>query len=327
MTKTPHYSKAAKWFQPSNEQDWLELRKNHITATASAALFGASPYMTNFDLYHRLAGTITVEVQENERILWGKRLQQAIALGLCEDNSWEIIADHPFLYAESIAHPGVGCSPDYIIRDKNNPDNGYGCLEIKNVDLFVGLDDWQDGEAPPHIEIQLQHQIGVCGFTWGAIGGLIGGNRPHVFIRKADSEVIAAIFNACDAMIERVQRNDPPPPDYLADFETIRALYRIAEPAKTIDLDFPDPKLDADHLEKLIAAKHQADIAARLAEDEKKRCSAELLDYLKDTETVYGKGWKVSATTTYRAAYVSQHKESMFRNLKVSRVKPKKEKS
>src|SRR5690606_28210709 len=101
-------------------------------------------------------------------------------------------------------------------------------------------DDWADDEAPPHIEFQLQQQIGVCGFQWGAIGGLIGGNRSAVFRRDGDAEVIDAIFDAAAAMHDRVRRNDPPPPDYGKDYETLRTLYRHAEPGKSINLDFPD---------------------------------------------------------------------------------------
>jgi len=314
-----NYSDTAKWFQPETETAWLALREKHITATASPALFGVSPYMTAFDLYHRLAGNVSVVVQESDRIKWGKRLQQAIATGICEDNGWEIVVSHPYLYAESLSHPGIGCSPDYLIRDRQNPDKGLGCLEIKNVDLFVGLDDWNEGEAPPHIEIQLQHQIGVCGLSWGVIGGLIGGNRPHVFVRDADREVIGAIFEAGTSMLDRVKRGDPPAPDYLADYETIRTLYRHADPARSLNLDIPEDETAADHLEALIAAKHRADIAAKLADDDRKRASAELLDALKYTETVFGRGWKVLAKTTYLEETIITRPATSYRNLRVTR--------
>lgn len=62
-----NYSDTAKWFQPDTETGWLAL-------TASPALFGISPYMTVFDLHHRLAGNVSVVVQESNRIKWGKRL-------------------------------------------------------------------------------------------------------------------------------------------------------------------------------------------------------------------------------------------------------------
>lgn len=326
LTECKQYSEAAEWFKPRTERAWLKMRDGDITATAAAALFGVCPYMTPFDLFHRLAGTVRVEFEENERMTWGKRLQGAIAKGICADNGWKIVASHAFLYARSKRLPGVACSPDYIIEDPAHPELGYGCLEIKNVDLFVGLDDWSDGEAPPHIEFQLQQQIGVCGFKWGVIGGLIGGNRPHVFRREADAEVIDAIFDAADAMQKRVTANEPPPPDYLKDYQTLRTLYRTAEPGKSIDLDRLDESegVDAEGLQALIEAKYEADIAAKLADEDKTRAAAALLDALKDTETVFGAGWKVSATTTHRSASVVNYPATTYRNLRVSKPKASK---
>lgn len=322
MAKTP-YSDAAEWFWPRKESTWLALRKPDITATDAAALFGCSPYATAFDLFHRMAGNIVVEFEESERMLWGKRLQFAIAQGVCDDRGWRIVEAHPFLYARARGIPHMGASPDYIVEDPARPDLGFGNLEIKNVDLFVAGRDWTDDEAPPHIEFQLQHQHAVTGFKWGAVAGLVGGNSPRVFVRERDDEVIAELVRRVEDMHRRVRDNDAPDPDYLKDYETIRTLYRNAVPAKSVDLDNPDG-VDADSLEALIAAKYQADIAAKLAKDDQKRATAELLDTIKDTETVFGRGWKVSASTTHRAENVVTYPATSFRNCRVSKPKGRK---
>lgn len=325
MSKGRHqYTNSAEWFWPRTEKAWLKLRKPDITATAAATLFGVSPYMTPYDMFHRMAGTVEVVIEENERMRWGKRLQNAIALGICEDYGWEIVDSHPFLYARSKLFPGLGASPDYVIRDPANPDRGLGGLEIKNVDLFVAKDDWTDEEAPPHIEFQVQHQNAVCGFKWGVVGGLIGGNAPRVFIRDRDDEVIAELVSRAADMHRRVAENDPPPPDYLADYETIRTVYRHATPVKSYDLDNPTDEFDAAKLLALIEAKHSADESFKLAEEDKKRCAAELLHYIADTESVFGAGWKVSASTTHRAESVVTYPATSYRNLRVSKPKPKK---
>lgn len=326
MMKGRHqYTESAQWFWPRTEAAWHKLRKPDITATSAASLFGVSPYMTPFDMFHRMAGNVEVVIEESERMLWGKRLQNAIAEGVCADHGWEIVDGYQFLYARSKEFPGMGASPDYIIRDPANPELGLGGLEIKNVDLFVAKDNWTDEEAPPHIEFQLQHQNAVCGFKWGVVAGLIGGNTPMVFRRVRDDEVIAELAKRCADMHRRVRENDPPSPDYLADYDTLRTLYKHAHPTKSFDIDnvVPGAELDPEHLKKLISAKYDADIAKSLAEEDAKRASAELLDYIKDTETVFGGGWKVSATTTHKAAYTAEHKATSYRNLRVSKPKPK----
>jgi putative phage-type endonuclease len=317
------YTPEAKWFWPRTEGGWHKLRKPDITATGAASLFGVSPYMTPFDMFHRMSGTVEVIFEETERMTWGKRLQNAIAEGVCEDSGWEIVDRHPFLYARSTVYPGCGASPDYIIRDPARPELGLGCLEIKNVDLFVAKDDWTDEEAPPHIEFQAQHQMMVTGLRWNVIAGLVGGNTVKKYVREYDAEVIAELARRCEDMHRRVRDNAPPAADYLADFDTIRTLYRNATPLKSFNLDIPDPdsEMDPKELKKLIQAKYDADIAKKLAEDDAKRASAALLDFIKDTETVFGDGWKVSATTTHRDGYVSEVKPTVFRNLRVSKPK------
>ncbi|MCW1412163.1 YqaJ viral recombinase family protein [Rhizobium sp. 1AS11] len=323
--KREQYTEDATWFWPRTEAGWHKLRKPDITATAAATLFGVSPYMTPFDMFHRMRGTVEVVFEENERMTWGKRLQNAIAEGVCCDNGWEIVDRHPFLYARSNRFPGCGASPDYVIRDPARPELGLGGLEIKNVDFFVAKDDWTDEEAPPHIEFQAQHQMMVTGLRWNVIAGLVGGNTVKKFVREYDAEVIAELAIRCSDMHQRVRENMPPAADYLADYETIRTLYRNATPAKSYDLDIPDPDsdLDPEKLKELIEAKYDADIAAKLAKEDAQRASAELLDFIKDTETVFGAGWKVTATTTHRDGYTSVVKPTSFRNLKVSKPKAK----
>ncbi|MGE9115669.1 hypothetical protein ACQKHT_25850, partial [Escherichia coli] len=115
-------------------------------------------------------------------------------------------------------------------------------------DYFIAKDDWSDEESPVHIELQLQHQLAVCGFGWGAVGGLIGGNKSKVFRRDADAEVISAIFEASRDMFDRVKRNVPPPPNYGKDYETLRTLYKHATVGKSINLEFPDDDIDTGKL-------------------------------------------------------------------------------
>lgn len=325
MSKAP-YSAEAEWFWPRKESTWHKLRKPDITATGAAALFGCSPYMTPFDMFHQMAGTITVEFEESERMLWGKRLQNAIAQGVCEDNGWQIVDAHPFLYARSKTVPGMGASPDYVIIDPKRPELGYGVLEIKNVDLFVAGKDWSEDEAPPHIEFQVQHQLAVTGFKWGVVAGLIGGNTVKAFRREHDPEVIAEIITRVEDMHSRVKRGEAPAADYLADYETIRTLYRHATVAKSFNLDLPgeEPELDPVKLQVLFAAKYDADIAFKAAEEDKKRAAAELLDFIKDTETVFGGGWKLSAGTVHREASTINYPATSYRNLRLSKPKPKK---
>lgn len=325
MAKSTAHSDAL-WFRPRTEASWHKHREPDITATSAAALFGVSPYQTPFELYHQLAGNLQVVFEETERMRWGKRLQRVIADGICADNGWRIIDAHPFLYARSPVYAGMGASPDYIIVDEAAPERGPGLLEIKNVDKFVALDGWAEEEAPVHIEFQLQHQLEATRLEWGVIGGLVGGNDPRTYRRDYDPEVGKEIGERVVAMHDRVKRADPPPADYLADYDTIRTLYRVAEVGKAINLDVTESEeaeAQAERIVALAAHKMAMDAAAKNAKEDAQRATAELIEALGDTESAFGRGYKISASTTYREAVTIVQPATHYRNCRVSMPKKK----
>ena len=107
-------STSAKIFIPSSKEEWLELRKNDITSTEVSALFGMSPYMTEFEVWHRHKNNITSSFKENDRTVWGDRLETAIAKGIAKDNKWNVIPKKEYMRREDIR---AGSSFDYAIVD------------------------------------------------------------------------------------------------------------------------------------------------------------------------------------------------------------------
>jgi hypothetical protein len=70
---------------PDSQDHWLQLRTQDVTSTESAALFGMSPYVTQFELWHRKKSGEQPEFKTNERMRWGNRLEAAIAHGIAEE--------------------------------------------------------------------------------------------------------------------------------------------------------------------------------------------------------------------------------------------------
>src|ERR1700690_947728 len=138
---------------PRDETHWHELRSKVITSTEVAALFGISPWMTLFELWHRKKNQTIVQIEPNTRMVWGNRLESAIANGVAEDYKLTIRPMKEFIQIPSWR---LGASFDYAI----DPDGG---MEVKNVDGLAYKDGWLiQGdmiEAPPHIEIQGQTQF------------------------------------------------------------------------------------------------------------------------------------------------------------------------
>src|SRR3989304_3721530 len=75
---------------PENKEQWLEERTKDITSTDIAALFGISPWTTAYELWYRKKDRLIVEIEENQRMKWGLRLQDAIAAAIAEEQGWHI---------------------------------------------------------------------------------------------------------------------------------------------------------------------------------------------------------------------------------------------
>lgn len=272
------------------ESEWLAMRAQDITSTESAALFGASPYLTKFELFHQKQGTLEPSFSANERMRWGNRLESAIALGIAEDNGWEI---EPLKSYWRIPDKRIGSSFDYVITSLGEPAH----LEIKNVDSLAYRDGWivgdeeEEPQAPVQIELQVQHQMLVSGFKRAYIGALIGGNRVALLERQADAEVHAAILKRCAAFWDDIAAGRVPSASYPEDAECVRRIHSHAEPGKILTA-LTDEHAD---LHMLIRRYHEAQRAEKLADEDKKTAAAQILEMIGDHEKVLTPFGSVSA--------------------------------
>lgn len=209
---------------PESREAWLQLRRAFVTSTESPALFGLSPYLTATELHYIKTGELSDTFTENERMRVGRLIEQAICAMVAEDRGWSLRAANYF--AEHSALPRMGSSFDYeIVAHERGP----GILEIKNVDYIVWRDAWTDDdgnvEAPPHIEIQLQHQLEVMNRSWGVIAVLVGGNTLKIIERARDPEMGAMIVDRTRRFWADVDAGNKPEWNFADDAEVIGQLY------------------------------------------------------------------------------------------------------
>lgn len=212
-----------------NESQWLGLRVNDITSTDVAALYGLSPYKTEFELFHEKRDGQVVRIPSNERMRWGNRLEAAIAHGAAEDMGWEIAKFDVYMRDPEAR---IGSSFDFEIVSSQQ---GRGILEVKNVDGIQYARNWIDDgagniEAPEHIELQIQHQMEVADYDWCALVALVGGNQQKIIFRNRDKDIGADIRLKAIDFWNRVAANNAPTPDYVADADyIIKQLHSQAE--------------------------------------------------------------------------------------------------
>lgn len=287
----------------ATEAEWLAMREKDLTSTEAAALFGASPYATEYELHHQKIGRLERNFEANERMKWGTRLESVIAAGIAEDYGLVI---EPFKVYMRIPELRMGSSFDYkivglvegFVGDESAREMfrrlGPGIMEVKNVDGLQFRRTWiEDGdeiEAPPHIEFQVQHQLEVADLGWSMIAPLVGGNTPKVVIRERDVEIGAMIREKVAHFWARIDAGIAPEPDFTKDAATVGKLY-VENDGSEIDLS------DNPRVAELCAEYKAAGADEKAAQDRKKAAKAELLTIIEAAKTVRADGFKISAGT------------------------------
>ena len=218
----------------TDHDQWLGLRKNDVTSTMSPALFDLSPYMTKFELYHAKKSGVEIPFKENDRMHKGTRMEQYAAQEVAIKQGWTV---RPLNIYARIPEARMGTSFDYEVTC---PVRGKGILELKAVDYRQHKQKWVDGEAPEHIEIQLQHQLECADcYEWGVIAAFTGIYDFHLYARERDRGMGANIVKAIKGFWHDVETGNEPSPDYARDGEVIDALYAGAD-GETLDMSADD---------------------------------------------------------------------------------------
>jgi predicted phage-related endonuclease len=280
-----------------------------------AALFGCSPYSTLFEVWHRKAAGAGGFFSPNSRVLWGQRLEAAIARGIAEDQGWTAEPFKDYMRMDDLR---LGASFDYLVRelDKAEP---Y-ILEIKNVDGLVFKQTWvEDGdsfEAPPHIEIQVQHQLLVAGLKVAYIGALIGGNRVVLIRREAQPDIQAAIMREAAKFWASVAAGEAPTPDFEKDAAFIASLYQHAEPGKIFDAQ------GNGEIDTLVREYQRLGQESAALDKQREGVKAQLLTKIGDAEKVLGEGWSITAGVQ-GPTWVEAYERKGFRTFRVNLKKAK----
>lgn len=279
------------YITPVDKQHWLSMRTEAITSTDVGALFGLSPYLTKFELWHNKKSGIITEIEETERMGWGNKLERAIGESIIEEQLWvgKQMKDYVVLTNLKPGLPDyrMGTSFDFFITVDEIP----AILEIKNVDQFAFQRGWigegDNTEAPAHIELQVQYQMLVSGRKLAYIGALIGGNHLVLIKREADEAIHTRIIEEVAAFWKTIEDNEAPVPDFAKDAAFIQSLYKYAEPGKIIDAD--------DRIITIAETYKKTSDMIKELEIEKDKQKAMILELIQDAEKVKGEMFTISA--------------------------------
>lgn len=292
----------------TNEEQWRALRQKHVGCSEISALFNEHQQMTKYELWYIKKGLLDApDLSDNSRVFWGTILEPAIADGAARLNGWNVRKVRRYLSSDTVE--GFGGSLDYEIVSH---DDGPGALEIKTADWIVAKN-WEDGAPPLSYMLQLQGQLALTGREWGAIAVLIGGNDLRVFQHKRRPKTIEIIEQAVAEFWQSIRDNKPPPPDFLADAETIGRLHQSVEGGKFLDLSTNN------RIPELCDAYHAAGIAEKDAEKRKDAAKAEILTIMGDAETAACGSFRLSAKVVAGAHL--EYERKAYRNFRLTKQK------
>lgn len=273
---------------------WHQLRRQHVGASEVGALFGVHPQLTRWELHHIKAGTLDApDLSDNDRVTWGQIIEPAIAAGVERIHGWSLQNVHVY----HSDNTGLGATLDYRrikAGDRNGP------VDMKNVDRLVRRD-WDGGEPPIHLLLQVQAQIALTGARWGALACLVGGNQLEVFECDRHQPTIDKIVREVRAFWQAVKAGAPPTPDFQRDAARVAELYGQPAP-RTVDLSGHNRIHQLLETERLASErKNQWDKAQQAAK-------AEILDALGDATHAHLPDGRVLevGVVSYKAATIEK---------------------
>lgn len=216
--------------------EWLALRRTGIGGSDAAAICGQSQYKSALEVWLEKTGAIG-EQPDNERMWWGRELEDKIAYKLSEKTGVELtkvgaLLAHP-------EHEWMLASPDRAAWDPRRIGLGaeVGISELKTAGYFPGQE-WKgrDAKVPDAYVLQGMHYLAVCNLPFVLFGCLIDFEVVPLMVER-DDELIALLMDREAEFWEMVTERRPPPPDgSKATTDLLTALYDL-KPGAVVTLD------------------------------------------------------------------------------------------
>lgn len=233
-----------------DRDDWLAVRRTGIGASEIAAVLGVSPYDSPFSLYWRKK--LGTEVDANEDMEWGLRLEDPIAVKFAEQHP-EFDVQPGGLYRHH-EHDWMLATPDRLLYDHPCPRIGdhadCRAVELAQVKTTYSFDDWGEpgtDEIPVYYRAQVMQEMDVHGARRVHLPVLASrrdanGKRYREYVVDYDPEDAALGRKAGGEFMRRLADEDPPDIDgSAATARTIKALHpTVIDESVTVPLSVAD---------------------------------------------------------------------------------------
>ena len=293
----------------TDREQWLQWRRQDVTASRVGALFGVHPYETALRLYAEKRGVMFDEI-DNKTMRRGRWLEPAVAKAVEELRpDWKLEAPNVYLRDPEIR---LGATPDFFIH--GDP-RGLGVLQCKTVAPSVYIRDWFGGlEIPFWVVLQNLSETMLTGAEFGVVAALL--IDPHSMECAildvprhpgGEEKIRTAVKNFWLA----VENGIEPDPDFARDSEIVKLLNPRETPGKSIDL------AGNNELPAMLDERAALINAIKMADERKTEIESKIRYLMADAETATGlPDWRISLRTTDFKGY-----EVKPRSQRVLRIK------
>jgi predicted phage-related endonuclease len=246
--------------------------KQSISASQAAALFDRHPYYTKWMLWQHFRRGLSIEAEAEERIAWGRLLQDDILTAVAIEYRLDVVPNHGDEY---IRDGLLGATIDaHMIA----PEKGEIVVEAKNIDWLRWRDTWSETAAAPHVEIQLQTQMRVRKAQHGLIAALVGGNDLRFYERERNSDLWELLEQETRLFFESLKTDrEPDPLGSPLELPMLARLYPETVPTKTLQ-DLEDEDL-AETIRQFNWARNQESFAKKFKEQMQAKLLARAGDF------------------------------------------------
>lgn len=188
--------------------DWHAARATGLGGSDIAAICGLNPYTSPLEIYLAKTGNPAPRGNNptlDEAALMGHLLEPIVAQRFADITGLPIHGT-----------PGTLRRPDIpwalVNLDRATTENGqHGAVELKTRSSYA-LTEWL-AEPPTDVQVQVQWQLAVTGWTYAYTAVLIGGQRTVVHRVDRDEQMIGDLLAIGAEFWQWVQDRTPPPVD------------------------------------------------------------------------------------------------------------------
>lgn len=275
--------------KPATREEWLEARRQVITATDISAILGLNQYKSRTDLWLEKHG-LAVDKEESGAMWLGRAFEDVCAKWWSERTRLKV-SHHGSLVTSPCGR--FGATPDYLFSDGQDYE---GLLETKTTVLrsaqAIGFDPYQQGtdRVPESYLLQCQWQMFVCGERVCQLALLVLDVRElWVYEIQRHEGLIAKCVAAAEEFLECLKGDMPEiTGEHPRDLGTLAELFPDGdgEPIHATEED-----------EALIARFEMAQADLKRAEANKEGIEAQIKARMGEAPALlFGDGWKQKIT-------------------------------